>query len=670
MSNTNRVLIELSNGKRLDYLSELSLGIKLSRVADDFVDPSKRYGEFSMTFDVPKTKNNDAIFDYPDVKGRFNVFAGKTFECNAYDNNQIMIAGILELVGVSEDAYQVRFYSKITQFIDDIKDKKLNEMTYLPTIPWQYEVSIINHIKVAPLSEHIEFPMSFYRTPFISGGTKVVAKSSRAEANLGFVYNYFIAGSSNPYNEINPMYEAAFPPAIYLKSIVDGIFADAGWTYNSSFFNRADIQTIIIPFTGKGEDFTGSVIDNVSGDTLNLNKLLPAMNQAEFLKTIINVFNLYLIPDVANKSMVIETYNTLFTDNSNPYPIRLFNKKKESRDTQCKISTKSDSTNDLPLGFNRILDYANVADPSNINPTFFLNTCIDIRDRIGRVRLTGTYNKETYDNLWNKTTGTKDIKLNLSPTNYYPYTLVNDRSIFNSTTTAQPYWTIGLPLISPQTPQNNDGKDFAEDAEQNYIEGNDPNNWSYDGGLKLLYYYGPAKYNVSPDSGLTSYKDWLWVAIATGGTVTIPTFVRVPVCIASPYRLLDTERFDYLMANINTLVSESERFGERGAEVHGILLTYFGAGTSTDTHDDNSFSLTFGEDPLYDNIYTIFHRKKYEDFAKGELVTGTVRLNENDWREMQINRALVFDGELYKLNAITNYSPIERIAEISIIKKV
>lgn len=663
MADINNIRIELSNGERLDYESETSLGIKFNRIADDFIDPSKRYGEFSYTFNLPKTKNNDRVFEFPDAKGRIRVFVGKTFSCDVFNNNQQLLSGIIELVGITDDTYQCRFYSKLTQLVDELKGKKMNDMTYLPTVDWNYEVSIINHIRGTTVIPHVEFPMVYYQTPFISGGTNIPMVTKRAEINLALVYNY-MNSNTGTWNKRNPRYEAAFPPAIYLKSMLDGIFADLGWTYNSSFFERADIQKIIIPFTGSGQDFTGAVEDSSPSDQLNLNKLLPKINQSEFLKTVLNVFNLYLIPDVVNKSVVIETYNTFFTDNSNPYPINVYNYEKNYLDTANLITTKDDNTNELPLGFNRIMDYGAL---TGANPTYIVNTSIDVRTAISKPVLTQAYGKETFNKLWNKTTGTKEIKLSLSACNYYPYTLINDRSRFNATTTALPYFTVGIPLISVQTPQSNDGKDFCEEVSQNFVEGNDPSNFDYKGGFKMLYYYGAAAYNPSIDGGLTAYNDWQWVGIATGGTVTVPTFARVPVCIASPFVLLTKEQFDSLKSNIP--LSSLEYTDERGAEVHSVLLTYYSAGTDDDTHDPTTFSLTFGENSVYDNIYSVFHKKKYDDLENSYVLSGTMRMNENDWREMQINRTLLFDGELYKLVSIKGYDPILRTAQIEMIKK-
>lgn len=661
MANLNNIRIELRNGSLLDYQSESSLGIKLNRIVDDFTDPSKRFGEFSYTFNLPRTKNNDEQFEYPDVKGRIKIFVGKIFECNVYNNNVLLLQGIIELTDIDEEFYKCRFYSKFTQLIDELKVKNLNDMTYLPTIEWEYEQTIIEHIKVAPVSEHIEFPFIFYKTPFMSGGTDVSTQAGFiAEANLGYYYNYIV--TTVPFGAKNPFYEAQFPPAIYLKSIIDGIFSDIGWSYKSSFFERSDIQKIIIPFTGKGEDFTGSVITG-STNYLNINKLLPNKKQSDFLKNVLNAFNLYMVVSPYDKSVTIETYSTLFSNNSNPYVINIYNVEKNKAEDDYQITMEEDDTNNFPLGFNRIMDYTAL---SNINPTYNVNTNIDIRLSISRPRIKTTYKKDVYQKIWQKTTGNKEIKLGFSPVNYYPYNVINERSIYDASIAIPQLWTVGIPLISPQTPQDNDGNDYAASEQDNYVQGNDPNNYSYDGGLKMLYYYGKPAWNATLAGG-TTYKDWLWVGIATGGTVTVPTFARVPICLASPFRLISESEYNQLITT--GFISVDDQVTEIGAEAHSVLLTFLGAGTINEAHEVTDFNLTYGENGLYNNLYTVFHKPKLDDLENNYILSGTMRMNENDWREMQINRTIQFNDELYRLVSIKNYDIVSRIAEVELLKK-
>jgi hypothetical protein len=668
MSTVANIRIELSNGYFLDYKRPEDLGIKFNRIVDDYNNPTKRFGEFSYTFNLPRTKNNDEVFEYPDVKGRVKIFVGKKFECRVFNHSTLLLDGILELTGINAESYNCIFYSKVSQLFDDLRDKSLNEMTYLPTIDWDFENTIAEHIKVAPVSEHIEFPLIFYKTPFMSGATNanIAAPSGfPAEAHLGYYYNYVL--STLPFKGQNPLYEAALPPAIYLKSIMDGIFSDAGWTYNSTLFQRADIQKIIIPFTGNGEDFSGSIISGTTGYTLNINKLLPDIPQIEFLKTVIDTFNLYFIVNNEDKSITLEPYSTLFRDLSNPYPINVFNISKRRIDDTYKITLEEDDTNSLALGFGRIMDYSAIA---NNNPTYNVNTCIDIRLSISKPRITTTYKKDAYNKLWNKTTGTKEIKIDLTPCNYYPYTIINERSIGNATTSVPQLWTVGIPLISPQTPQDNDGNFYAEDTDTNYVEGNDPNNFNYDGGLKFLYYYGKVNWNPPLIGGGSLYKEWVWFGLATGGTVTVPTFANVPVCIASPFRLISQNEFNTLKSNITSgAISTEERITEKGAEVHSVLLTYFGAASFGGNYEITNFNLTFGENTVYDNLYTVFHKPKFDDMENGYVLSGTMRMDENDWREMQINRPLLFNDELYRLVAIKNYDPVTKIAQIEMIRK-
>ena len=57
MSTTNRLKLICYNDE-FDYKKAEDLGLSFQRIGDDEIDMSKRYGEFSYSFELPKTKNN------------------------------------------------------------------------------------------------------------------------------------------------------------------------------------------------------------------------------------------------------------------------------------------------------------------------------------------------------------------------------------------------------------------------------------------------------------------------------------------------------------------------------------------------------------------------------------------------------------------------------------
>lgn len=667
----NNIKIELYNGELLDYESPESLGIKLNRVVDDLNNPSKRFGEFSYTFNLPKSKNNIRVFEFPDTKGRTRIFIGKSFQCRVFNGSELLLDGLIELQSFDSDSLKCLFYSKVTQLLDDLKGKKLVDMISLPTIPWDYEQTIIDHLNGSKASEHIEFGLCFYRTFFMQGADPSVVVSSSgfiSEANLGYHYNY--VNSFLGFTNKNPLYFTQLPPQFYLTSLMNGMLEDAGWSLGGSFFQNPDIRKIVIPFVGDSETYSGAIVTGVT-TYLNLNKLLPDVNQTDFLSGVINAFNLYFTIDPIKKQINFETYNTLFGSSVNPYDVTnrldLSTVVISNSESNTRLSFSSDDSNELALGFNRVLDYKNL---SNNNPTYFLNTNIDIRASIGSPRITDTYNQNAFENLFNKVSGDQEIKIEFSASNYFPYTIINEVNITGGTTTTPQLWTIGIPLISPQTPQDNNGYNYAEDG-QNFAVGNDGNSWSYDGGLKMYYYYGAGLYDFKVQNH-KDYKSFLYINIATGGTATVPTSVKVPIHFLSPFKLLTVTEKSDLISQMSNYTGLSYSTNEVGAEAHSLLTTFYNVANTGNTHTPTSFSLTLGSNPNFysPNLYSEFHQLKYDRLENGHILKGVMQMNSFDWKQMQINRTIRFNDLLYQLVSIKNYDPVDQSCELTLLRKL
>jgi hypothetical protein len=695
--------IVLDNGLELDISSPESLGIKLNRIVDDYSDPSKKFGEFSYTVNLPKTKNNQKIFEFPDTKGRTRIFNGKQFGVTVICNNQILIKGILELRSFDTDSFNCQIVSSLKELVDDLKGKKLCDMTSLDTIDWDYEKTIVTHINSNKtyLNTSYQFPLAFYKTFFYSGNT-----TGTTEQEFCFIYNYDTTTGSNAHHKSgkNYLYQMHFPPSIYLYNILEAMFNDIGWGMNGTFFDSGDFRKIIVPFCGKTEQLSGAVISGSTTDSLNLNKLLPDIDCLEFLKSFVTVFNLYLNIDKDNRQITFETYKTLFNSYNTPYDIT---KKVDAKSIQVsapnsdvKISFELKG-NTLVGGHDKVFDLYSASYRLEKNPTYFVTPAKPIRREIASSTVTSGsynelkvgYNSTAFGNLWNKVSGDNEVKLKFSATNYVTVALRNDKLItgMSSWNTGganagyyhyKPLFGISIPLLSEQTPYDDKGNVFAEESGTTYTEGNDPTNINYDGGgtLKMLYYYGNFAYNI----GLTGvsfnsiYKDWVYMNIATGGTPTVPTYAKVRVPIASPYKLMTVAEKNNLLAHIksnyllSTLVPSSDGKSELCAEAQGLLQTFTSVGTTGDTHSATSYSLTMGDNESfnYDNLYSYFHKQKYDLLNNSSLLKATMFMDEYDWASMQIHTPIIYDKEKYQLVSIKNYDPVRQVAEINLIKRI
>lgn len=697
MANTNNIKLKLANGLLLDYESPESLGIKLNRIVDDFQKPTTRFGEFSYTFNLPRTKNNDQIFEYPDVKGRIRIFVGKSFDCTIFNNDVVLLDGIIELTGIDQDSYNCQFYSKFTQLVDAIGASFVNELTVAEDVivasEDDIEKSIVDHIESNYTIEDTtyQFPLVYYktfRTPEDILPTLAYNDEDRHNFNTLFVESKRVTGSTFTRNW---MYYNQFPPAFYLVSILEKIFESVGWTLGGTWQNDPNVRKIIIPYVG--DSIPPEVEGTFPNYRLNWNVYLPNIKSIDFLKMVISNFNLYFKIDVVNKTMIFENFNTMFNGNQLNYYDITSNvdvstiSKEYEQDVEPQIVYSTDDNNKLINGRSR-----------SVSPNFgelYLDYGIDIRPSVNSIFslnsffLNVNFTESTSDIWFNKTTGNKEIKLANGLANTFLIQIqlnTNINGVAYSGSNA--FIPINIPIISKQTLTNNEGNPFDDGSnESRFFD----ETTFYSGKLQLLYYYGQFSYNAVDikisfpdfnDRWTGQIKDWAYINIATGGTSTVPTGKRVRVPIASPYKLVSNTERDLLFEELknycytfngSTYVLKLPEFTSvKAAEIMSLLSVYYCVGDINDLHEPTDYSLVFcpNEDLLFDNLWSVFHKPKYSEINNTFTFKAKMRMDENDWREMQINRTIKYNNELYRLVSIKNYDPISRSADIELLKKV
>ena len=137
---TVQVYIE---GQRLDLFNDETISVTSKQ--QDVQDISKVFTDFSQSFSVPSTPNNDAIFSH-----FYNSDVGDLQDVSTiFDANQRRDAFIeidlttfrrgkiqLEKAEIKDNqaySYQVTFYGDITSLKDKFNDDKLVNLTYLRT---------------------------------------------------------------------------------------------------------------------------------------------------------------------------------------------------------------------------------------------------------------------------------------------------------------------------------------------------------------------------------------------------------------------------------------------------------------------------------------------------------------------------------------------------------
>lgn len=244
------VLIE---GKRLDVFEGLDFSFNYSIA--DVRDPSKRNTEYSKTIQCPSTPNNDALFGHiydVNISNPYNANAvntGLNYNPNKKAEARVVADGIEVMSGVMQlrkitmngtnYTYEVVFIGKLINIFSELEDKELNGLDdngnpYIDfsDLDHQYDYGRITSSWTNT---------SGYVYPMIDWGVNAPSFNSAGQRR------YTVTD---------------FRPSVFLYDIIDRVFAYAGFTYTSTFFNSAFFKNLIIPFNNEGFKLTDQEIQS------------------------------------------------------------------------------------------------------------------------------------------------------------------------------------------------------------------------------------------------------------------------------------------------------------------------------------------------------------------------------------------------------------------------
>jgi hypothetical protein len=221
----------------LDTMGEIDIALTFS--VEDIADITKRRGSFSKTITLPNTTTNRDCFGHA-----YNIqsFVGgfqpnKKIRAVMWEDGVQVFSGVLQLISMSKIRGEVTY--EVGLFSDDVSLFKSIEGNLLATT---VGVSGMNHTLT---SAH-------------------VSATWTASGASGYVYGLV---DSYGYTDVVTQGWFAVPfykmtPSIYVKKMVDLIFAQAGYRYTSEFFNSERFGKLVIPYAA------GEAILNLSGSTI------------------------------------------------------------------------------------------------------------------------------------------------------------------------------------------------------------------------------------------------------------------------------------------------------------------------------------------------------------------------------------------------------------------
>ena len=206
---------------------------------DDINDITKRRGSFSKTITLPNTTTNASLFKFA-----YNVqsFVGgfqpnKKIRAAMWEDGVQVFSGAMQLLSMSktkgEVTYEVGMFSEDVSLFQDIQNNLLVNTA---------GVTGMNHTLT---SAH-------------------VSATWTASGASGYVYG--LVDSFGATDVITQGWFAVpywkMGPSIYVKKMVDLIFAEAGYRYSSTFFNSTLFKKLVIPYSA------GTIPVNLSGSNI------------------------------------------------------------------------------------------------------------------------------------------------------------------------------------------------------------------------------------------------------------------------------------------------------------------------------------------------------------------------------------------------------------------
>lgn len=219
-----RLFIE---GRQVDLMQDEPLLI--TREIADIREPMQRSADWSKTFTIPGTSENNKLLGHIFDINQEQLNSGTQFGPDYNPNKKAtawatvseleMLRGFVRLLNISvtrrgEIQYEISFHGVLADMFTRLGLRRLEEL----------EFSEYNHIL-----------------------SKSAIKNSWTNAS-GYVYPMINLGRDP--NSIDVVWGVEeFRPAIFAKQIVDKIFTTAGYTYSAdSFFNTDFFKKLVVPF--------------------------------------------------------------------------------------------------------------------------------------------------------------------------------------------------------------------------------------------------------------------------------------------------------------------------------------------------------------------------------------------------------------------------------------
>jgi len=302
------------DGQRADLFQNENIEINLS--VQNIKDISKVFGDFTQSFTIPASVQNNKIFKHyynVDISGSFN--ASVRVDAFIEVNYNLFRAGVLELESVQVKqgqpyAYSVGFFSNVTSLKDKFGEDQLTDLDLSGYDHSYNDTNIASGFNgyVSGTSDSIIYPL-------ISPVANWYYNSQSSDATPSNIYYHDL-------NQEHGVFYYDLKPAIKLQKILDAIESKYSVTFNSDFFDSADFGKLFMwchrragyMFKDQPNGSTNEVIDftsatgsgfNTTTDKFTFNQ--SSMFDMDYIEVAVTSTDDYAISLYVNDQLVNKT---------------------------------------------------------------------------------------------------------------------------------------------------------------------------------------------------------------------------------------------------------------------------------------------------------------------------------------------------------------------------
>jgi hypothetical protein len=239
----------------LDLYEDENIPLTLS--VDDFKNVAEKVQSYSKAFNLPATKRNNQIFENLFELTRsaqnfltFNPYA-KTKSVLKQDGFTLF-EGYLRVLDIQdkegEISYNVNLYSEVISFADTLKDKTFSQLDFTE-LEHEYNKTQIKN-------SWNDFGTGITYTNSSTSGFRTVNKTVKYPF-VDWTHQILIADPGGTPTAGNPQLvnlEQAFRPFIQITYLIQRIFQDTEFTFESAFFGSTDFKSLYMDFNWGGNE--------------------------------------------------------------------------------------------------------------------------------------------------------------------------------------------------------------------------------------------------------------------------------------------------------------------------------------------------------------------------------------------------------------------------------